>query len=168
MDKEKDGVKVYTLFGSDEKENIDRRIAFLTSLLGIAERKGPYLGQLRQRNMNYALVAFAGLFTFSFKMPTKLYSLFVSAALFIIVLVFCLLDLRFHKFVHGWRESEKAFIKAISEVINDPTKKITFVRYIEEAEREAENFSLQPMIFYLLVVASFIHLLYSLITLIKG
>ena len=59
-------------------------------------------------------------------------------------------------------------MKAISEVINDPTKEITFVRYIEEAEREAENFSLQPMIFYLLVVASFIHLLYSLITLIKG
>lgn len=167
MEKSKNKAGEYTLLGSDEKENTGLRIDFSTALLNRAERRSLYLGELRQKNVYYALVTFAGLFTVGLSLKTRLYSLLVSLILFLIMVVFCLLDLRLHKYVHGWRKTEKLFIGRLNELINDPSKNVTFLTYAEDGERDAEKFVFQPIIFYLLVFGGFLHFLYSCINLIK-
>lgn len=161
-------MRVYKLRGSEETENIKHRISFLTKELNGAEKKEIYIGELRQKNMNYALVVFAGLFAFGLSFPTKIFSLAASLSLFLIMLVFCLLDRRYHKFIHGWRKTEKIIEKVISEVINNPKQDVEFPRYAEEGEREAEKFHLQPIIYYFLVLGGFFHLIYSIITYLRA
>jgi len=147
-------IEIYTLYGSSEKENIDQRIAFLVTLLNIAERKGLSISEIRHKYLNYALITFAGLFTIGLSLPTKSFSSFVFAVLLILMSVFCLLDRRFHTFFHGWKKSEKILMQGISEVINNPINEIKIMRYAIDGEKEAEMFSLQPWIFYFLVVMS--------------
>lgn len=160
-------LKDYTLLGSDERENINQRITFLATLSNDAEKRVLHLGELRQKNLYYALIIFAGLFTVSLSSPIKLYPLLASLTLFMIMLVFCFLDRRWHKIGHGWRKTRNITVSALTEVLNDPTKTVTVPRYAKDGERNAEKFSLLPMIFYLLVVGSLFHFLYSCINLIK-
>lgn len=152
-------LKDYTLLGSDERENINQRITFLTTLSNDAEKRVLHLGELRQKNLYYALIIFAGLFTVSLKLPTKSYSLMASLTPFITMTVFCLLDRRLHKIAHGWRRTRNITVRALTEVLNDTTKTVTVPKYAVDGERGAEKFSLQPMIFYLLVVGSLFHFL---------
>ena len=159
--KKKKEVTTHTLFGSS---NLERRTALITELLSNAENKSERLAELRLKNMNYALLTFAGLFTVSLGLleSNKLYSLLASVALFVMMIIFCCWDYRVHKHVHGWRLTRKVFVKLLTELINHPTKDATFLRYRKEGEKKAEPFSLQPCIYYLLVTGGFGHLLFFL------
>ena len=133
-------------------------------LLSNAEIKANRLAELRQKNMNYALLTFAGLFTVSLGLfdSNELYSFLASVALFVMMIIFCWGDRRLHKYIHGWRQTRKDFVKLLTELINDPTKDVTFMRYNRQGERGAEVFSIQPLIFYLLVIGGAVHLAFSL------
>ena len=153
-------MKKYLLKGSIDDANIERRIGLLSALLQQAEQKINHISELRQRNMNYALVIFAGLFTFTMKFTSGLYSVFVSVALLAIVGIFCMLDRRLHKFIHGWGKTKTEFMKCINTIINNPSEDIKYQRYYPEGGRTAELRALQPMIFYFLLGGGFIHLVY--------
>lgn len=157
-------MKEYTLNGSEKDQNIDRRVNLLTALFDRADLKGNHISELRQKNLNYALIIFAGLFTFTMKFPSKLYSVFISAALLGIMIVFCLLDRRYHKFIHGWRKTKTMFMEKVADVINEPRKEVSFVRYLKEEEKTAEFRSLQPIIFYCLVFSGLVHVGYFVYT----
>lgn len=156
------------LNGSTEPENVDRRIALLTTLLQQAEQKITHISELRQRNMNYALVLFAAMFTFTMKFSSGLYSALVSVALLSIMAVFCKLDRRLHLFIHGWGKTKTEFMERINQIINDPAKEVKYLRYYKDGEKTAELRSLQPVIFYFLIGGGFLHLVHSLISLITG
>jgi hypothetical protein len=145
-------ITTITLSGSDDKENIRNRIAFLTSLLNNSEEKRNHLDELRQKTMNYALLTFAGLFGFGLTLSTRFNSFYISIPLTLIMIIFCLLDGRLHKVGHGWQYSLRIFIEKMSEVINYPTKDITFLTYSVEGEKGAELLGFQRVIFYLLVL----------------
>lgn len=157
-------MKEYILKGSNNKENIDRRIAFLTKLYEKADEKGTHLSELRQKSMNYALVIFAAMFTFTMRFSDGFYSVFVSLALLCIMFVFCKLDRRFHQYIHGWRRTKTNFMEMITVVVNNPERDIIFRRYWKEGEKTAEINSLQPIIFYFLIFAGFVHLSYFVVS----
>lgn len=161
-------MKEYVLRGSPEKENCDRRIELLKSLMLLSEQKMTHISELRQRNLNYALVIFAALFTLTMKFPAELYSAFVAAVLLGIMIVFCMLDLRLHKFIHGWGRTKTEFMERVSDIINDPEADVTYQRYWPDGERTAELFALQPTIFYFLVFGGLVHLLLLVVSLAKG
>ncbi len=161
-------MKEYVLRGAAEKETAERRIGLLTSLLHQAEQKITHISELRQRNLNYALVIFAALFTFIMKFPAELYSAFIAAVLLSIMTVFCMLDRRLHKYIHGWGKTRTEFMVRINAIINDPKADVTYQRYWPEGEKRAELFSLQPTIFYFLVFGGLVHFLFLVVSLAKG
>lgn len=161
-------MKEYVLKGSVVDANIERRIALLTSLMLQAEQKISHMSELRQRNMNYALVIFAGLFTLTMQFPSGLYSVFVCLVLLGIVGVFCKLDRRLHKFIHGWGKTKTRFMECIHTIIEVPSEDVTFQRYYPKAEGKAELTSLQPMIFYFLLGGAGAHWIYFVVSWAKG
>jgi hypothetical protein len=67
-----------TLTGSNDRENIGHRIAFLTSLLNNGEEKRNHLDELRLKNLNYALLSFAGLFGFGLTLSSRFNYIYCS------------------------------------------------------------------------------------------
>ena len=142
-----------TLLGSSD---VEHRIDMLSLLFNQAQEKINHIDESRQRNMNYALVIFVGLVGLGIGLDNRVYQLFISAIISIVMFVFCLWDRRLHKISHGWQSSSFTFCRKIGEVINSPDQDITFPRYRADAEKRAECFSFRPMIFYALVLGGFI------------
>lgn len=152
----------WTLRGSPDAESITRRQGLLGAMFENARSKGNELAQLRQTNLNFSLLIFAALFTFSFQFTKGWYSVAGSAALCFTMSVFCLMDRKFHKFMHGWRETEIHLTERMTNLLNQPEDDLKFRRHMVEAQETAQLTGLQPMITYALVLASTIHLAYSL------
>jgi hypothetical protein len=163
-----DPPRTWTLNGGTGIGYVAHRLAFLSSLFDTAKSKGSEIAQLRQRNLNFALIIFAAFISFQFQFPSAWYSVWASAAFVALMCFFALLDRRFHRYVHGWRETEKLFMDMISTVLNNPDQDITFARYVREGEDKAEKCSLQPWITYLLVAGSLIHSVYCMVRAIKA
>jgi hypothetical protein len=138
-----------TLLGSSD---VEYRINLLSTLLDQAEDKVNHIDDSRQRNLNYALAIFAGLIGLGIGLDDFAYRLYISITLFIVMGIFCLWDRRLHKISHGWQSTASTFCRGIGEVINKPGQDTTFPRYRTDAEKRAEWFSFQPMIFYALVL----------------
>jgi hypothetical protein len=154
----------WTLKGELDPSSISRRQALLSTFFDNAKSKGSLIAKLRQTNLNYAIVIFAALFTFSFKFTKGWYSVTVSAALCLIMSIFSILDRKFHKYIHGWRDTEKHLMDKITTLLNKPQDDIVFRRYVKEAEQSAEAWGWQPIITYLLIAVSGIHFFYCLMT----
>jgi len=164
MAKNKNIPSYYLLNGSDKDDNLKHRIDFLTNLFNTAHNKGDYIGELRQKNLNYSLIIFAALVTFGQQYSVEKYSLISSIALVCTTLIFCLLDYRYHLFIHGWRKTRKEMFNALCGIINKPTMDVNIKRYYAEGEMEVkkEIFHLQPLINYLLVLGAIMNLVYHL------
>jgi hypothetical protein len=134
--------------------DVGRRIDILTLLYTKAEAKVNHSDMFRQRNMNYALVIFAGFMALGGKLDGHLPQVVVSITLLILMLIFCVWDRRWHKTKHGWEYSSLLFYQKLGEVNNEPDKDVAFQSYYVEGERTAERFSFQPIVFYFLVAAS--------------
>ena len=152
----------WTLRGQADPESIARRQRLLGTVFEAARGKGTEVAQLRQTNMNYAILVFAALLTFSVQFSKGWYSVVVSAALLFMMCVFSSLDRRFHRYIHGFRATERHLIESMATLLNQPSADLAFRRYISEAEKTAERWSLQPIITYSLVVVSALHLFYCL------
>ena len=152
-----------TLKGSQDAKSIDMRIAFMTKLFEMAAKKTEHLSEMRQRNLNFALIVFAGLFTLTSRLGTDIYAVLASGAGFAVMLVFCLLDRRLHTYNHGWRNTREKFLTKINTMINYPERNLTYKQYYEYKEKKAEWNSLQPVIFYLLVLATAIRFISSIV-----
>lgn len=141
-----DGIK-------DGLANSDR-LATLREYHNICIGKVNHLDSLRQRNMSIALVIFAVLSGFGTKSLGVLPSLFTALGLTILMGTFCLLDRRLHRMSHGWRDTGHGVLTALGQATNRPADIVEFSRYIGEAEDKAELWSLQPVLYYLLIVIS--------------
>lgn len=140
-----------TLKGTSD---LDHRIELLRMLYNIAIEKVNHSDMFRQRNMNYSLVIFGALMAVGIKLDGLLSRAIVSGTLFVLTVIFCLWDRRWHKTKHGWDHSGRIYYKKMEEMVNEPSKDIGYKQYYVEGEQSAEWFSFQPIVFYFLVVAS--------------
>lgn len=151
---------MFTLNGGEEP---DARLTFLTNHVSGIERKMVHISELRQKNLNYSLLIFAGLSAVTLSLKSEWYSICVPIGLLVLMYVFCRLDRQLHAYIHGWGATKRDVIRAITEVINDPSKPTEVVRYAKSKERAAELRSLMPAVFYCLVLGSGIMLVLSII-----
>lgn len=153
--------RIWTLRGSTGAA-LETKLAVLTTMFETTKEKGMEVAQLRQKNLNYALIIFAGISTFSFTVVKgEWYSVCCCAALLVIMFCFAKLDRKFHRYIHGWRETEKFFTTKMVQLINNPKQDIKFIRYIAKGEKKAEAKGHQPLITYSLVIGALAQLLYS-------
>jgi len=130
----------------------EKRIELLTTLLTKAREKTDHIDEIRGRNMNYALLIFAGLFGVGMAVEHVLYQFSISTAIVSIMLIFTFWDRRLHKINHGWRRTGSLYCEKITEIINDPGKDVSFCQYYFEKKKKVEWFGFQPIIYYLLVL----------------
>lgn len=146
--------KEFTLNGSKSPANIERRISLLTELMRHADQQSFHISELRQKNLNYALFIFAGLFTFNMKFRPEINSFLISFALFVIMIVFCILDRRYHRHIHGWRRTKMEFVNRINDIINAPSRAVVYRRYWNVGEKTAEPVAPIPVIYYFLILGA--------------
>ena len=147
-------VDTLCLKGTGAGGDHESRITFLTAMLNNAEVKMNHFDKLRQTNMNIALVIFAGMCGFAFQTALPSFRQFSFVALALVMVIFCLLDRRYHRFQHGWRRTRKQITLALTAGISQPQEDVTVDRYYPEGENRAEVFSLQPVLYYLLAAAA--------------
>jgi hypothetical protein len=148
---QEEDLKKFTLKGTSD---LNQRIELLRILYNKAEEKVNHSDMFRQRNMNYSLVIFGALMTVGIKLNDLLSCAIVSGTLFVLTVIFCFWDRRWHKTKHGWDYSSRIWYKKMEEMVNAPTNDITYKRYYKEGEQSAELFSFQPIVFYFLIIAS--------------
>lgn len=145
------------LKGSEDENNTQQRINYLSLLLNNAVENNNHIDKLRQNYLNFALLIFAGLFGFGSSLFSKTEHLFIFyIPIPLIMSVFFLLDRKLHKLSHGWSHLRKVFTKKISELINKPTEDISFYRWYPESHKYAKWYSLQSIIYFALIVGGII------------
>jgi hypothetical protein len=141
-----------TLHKSADKAD---RIHVLTILHEKAEGRVFHSDTYRQRNMNYALVVFAGLIAAQLKLENQMPHYVLSATLTILMTIFAIWDRRWHKFSHGWNATGSACFRKLAELVNSSGKEdLTFLTYEAKGEGKAQRLSWQPIVYYFLVAAS--------------
>jgi hypothetical protein len=133
---------------------ITKRIDFLTDLFEKAESRILHSDSFRQRNMNFALAIFAGLFAVGVKTEGLFLHITLSVSLFLLMLSFTIWDRKWHKTKHGWQESRDEFRTKLIELINKPDIDTLFFPYYKDGEKTAEKDSWQSIIFYCLTVGA--------------
>jgi hypothetical protein len=147
----KNAVLEVTLLGSADKSD---RFQVLTMMQKKTQERVLHADTFRQRNMNYALVIFAGLIAAELKLENQVPHLVLSSTLTILMMIFAIWDRRWHKISHGWNATGKAGFRKLADLVNNPDLNITFLTYEAEGEGRAELFSWQPILLYFLVAAS--------------
>jgi len=143
---------VLSFLGTATPAENDTRASCLTAILGAVVSKENHVDDLRQRDVAVALVVFAGLFGFGLKTSQELNPAWTSMALTLLMLVFCMLDRRLHRSSHGWRRTRFALMGRLADAVNAPRQEVSFLRYDAAAEMGAEWWSVQPMIYYALIL----------------
>jgi hypothetical protein len=143
--------------------SLERRQALLSSMFETARAKGSEVARLRQNNLSYALLLFGALFTVNLQFSKGWLAVGVSSMLFLFMIIVSVLDRRFHRYVHGWRQTEKHLIEKMVTLLNNPESDLSFRRYISEAELTAEKWAWQPCVTYILVAASLAYLAHTVI-----
>ncbi len=131
--------------------NLSKRLEVLTLLFQKSEAKVTHADTYRQRNMNYALVIFAGLIGLGVSLKNYSAQAMVSATLFIFMLIFCFWDRRWHRIKHGWQSTANMTYRLICDMTNNPDKDLDYPLYNWKGEGRAEYNSWQPIVFYFLV-----------------
>ncbi len=108
----------------------------------------------RQTSLNYAMAIFAGLLGLAIGLNNLAYRLYLTIALSLIMLMFCMWDRRLHKASHGVQASLMTFRENIQELINGPSKNLEFPTYRSDREKDAEWFSFLPIIYYVLIISA--------------
>ena len=142
-----------TLLGSSDVEN---RIDLLRALFDQSDGSLKHVADWRQRNMNVALIIFLGLLGFGIQQDELVYQLSSSISVFIIMSVFAFWDRKLHKSSHVLHATRDTFGILMSQVINNPDQDISYHRYRSDCEKDAEWFSFQPIIYYLLILSGLV------------
>jgi hypothetical protein len=140
-----------TLFKTADKSH---RIQILTMLYEKAESKVTHADTFRQRNMNYAIVIFAGLIAAEVKLGNEIPHHILSSTLTILMIIFAIWDRRWHKVKHGWDATATTCYSNLAKLTDNPDQDLTYSTYEVSGEATAEWGSWQPIVFYFLILAS--------------
>ncbi len=141
----------YTLLSGKDP---DVRLQILTDLSERAEKRIIHSDTFRQRNMNFALIIFAGFIALGARIEGQVAHMLISGTLFVLMVIFILWDRRWHRTKHGWYETLSNLKEKIIQLANDPTVNIDFKLYYPQGEKAAELLSFQPMVYYFLTIGS--------------
>ena len=138
-------------------DNMDKKYAFVQNLYDKACEKINHFDKLRQQNLNYALVIFSGLIAFILQTKGIEMKLTGCVGVILLILIFCFLDHRLHKYTHGFTSSMLILAHVMAIIIDRPKKKIEFYQYYKEGEKEAKFWkSRQTRIYCLLILVAII------------
>ena len=151
--------------------DLAQRIEMAKLLYQKAEGKITHADMFRQRNMNYAMVIFAGMIALGVRLPNFTAQAIVSSTLLVFMVIFCLWDRRWHRIKHGWQHTATRAFSVMARLVNTPEGEESqaasgtqLILYDASGEEKAELLSPQPVVFYLLIIgaaASFFLFWYS-------
>lgn len=121
-----------------------------------AKAKVTHADTFRQRNMNYALIIFAGVYSLGFKYSESNNSIILSILLTTLMIIFCAWDRRWHKHKHGWSACAKNCYDNLVDLTNNESQEIKYLNFIsgKKGSDSAEWTSFQPIVFYFLIVGA--------------
>lgn len=148
----------YTLEPSPDAttEHFKIKIEFIKQLIDNTVSRSISISQIRQRNLNFALLVFGALITFTYSSLGEDLLIPISIFLPIVSIAFWLTDHRHHKYIHGWAETQKLLEQSIKDLLNKDHK-IIVPRYSKIGEYSAERCIGQPLVFLLLFIGSLIN-----------
>jgi hypothetical protein len=151
------GVELSGVQGADAN---GLRVAFLRNLMDNAHKSEEFIQSSRERTFHLALVAFAGILAFLYKNIHELDLWFASIVFFAIIYCLFLHDLRLHRFRHGWRTTESELGQLVARAINEPNCVLEVPLYDRKGEEKAARWGefgrVQRLIYYLMLVTSFL------------
>ena len=130
----------------------DERIKFQSLLFSKYIEKINHVDELRQRNMNYALIIFSGLFAIGLKLNKIDPEIILSSILTLVMIIFCLLDRRLHKISHQYQSLCDMHYANVCSLLNNSNKKLKYKKWDKSWRKPAQWFALQPLIFYSLII----------------
>jgi len=133
---------------------LKQRIDYLYKLFDNAERRVLHCDTFRQRNINYALLIFAGLFVLGENSKELIIHILISFSLLLLMISFTLWDRKWHKTKHGWQYTRNMFRDKLALLINNEKDNIEIFSYYKVGEDDAERDSFQPLLFYFLIIGS--------------
>lgn len=132
----------------------EEKLRIISDVYRQIEEMVMHLDSLRQRNLNFALIVFAGLFGLGAKVANTINLLFISIPLTILMLIFLLIDRKFHVYNHGFQGSSYKLIHKMSEIRNKG--ELVFEKYDYDFAKKAEWTSLQCIIYFSLIAGGII------------
>ena len=137
--------------------NINKRLEFLYALFHNAKENAIHITEKRHKNINYALLIFAGLFGLGTKLNNFFSQAVISSIIFFVMLLFLLGDRKLHKTCYAWGRTADIFYEKICEIINTPTIDVEFYHYDHEAEKMAgRSLYTQSLVYYFLILGGFL------------
>jgi hypothetical protein len=130
----------------DDKYKID----ILSTVYSKTEEMIMHYDNLRQRNLNIALIIFAGLFGLGIKTEPKNYQVLISIAIILLMLIFFRIDRKFHTRTHGFRGSTFKLLHKIGKIREG--EEIKFEKFDDEYAKKAEWKSMHTVIYYFLII----------------
>jgi hypothetical protein len=134
---------------------ISERISVIKILYEKAESKVSHADNYRQKNLNYALIIFAGFFATAIKFNSKPNSIIISVSLTLIMILFAIWDRQKHIIKHRWQYISKLCYNNIIDLTNNNNQDIVLVINDPQKARKAEWFG-WPILYYLLIIASIV------------
>lgn len=128
----------------------DEKLKILSQVYNKIEEMIMHFDNLRQRNLNFALVVFAGLFGLSVKIGTNTNQFLIPAVITAIMFIFLRIDRKYHIYSHGFQWTSYFLIHKMGEVDNG--RDIKFDKYNYKFSKTAELLSLQSVIYYCLII----------------
>ena len=139
------------------------RLEVLKMLREKSEAKVLHADAFRQRNMQFALIAFPTLFGLGFTINSIFLKIMSSFILSLVLIFFTMWDRHWHKMKHGWDHTAEHAYLIFVELTNNPNQDFELEEYDTTYENTAELFSWQPKFFYLLTGISIISLAINLV-----
>jgi len=130
----------------------DDKMKILCQVYNVVEQMIMHFDTLRQRNLNLAVVIFAGLCGLAVKLGSDVNQEVIPLAIMGIMLIFFLIDRKYHVYSHGFQGSSYQLIHKMAEVYNGNA--IEFDKYDYSYAKTAEWFSLQAIVYYFLIAAA--------------
>lgn len=149
--------KLQNEFSFPESLETEQKLKILTEIYNKSEETVMHFDNLRQRNLNLALIIFAGLFGLGIKVDIKEYQFILSIAITFLMIIFFIIDYKFHKRTHGFRGAANKLIKNMSEIEN--MTEVKFQNYDNNYANKAELNSLHSIIYYALILGGLLTLL---------
>lgn len=142
----------------DPKSEIEKRIDYLNLLIDNDHKRLVLIDSSRNGNLNYALITFAAAFGASLEFFRDVNAYIISCSLLFLSLAFFLKDYRLHQYSHGWTETIRNHLKALSDLINDPSLPQEIKIYYSSGEKKANRFkelySPTKLAYYILIIGS--------------
>ena len=142
----------------------EEKLQILIAVYNKIEEYIMHFDNLRSKNFNFALVIFAALFSIGIYLNTPRQRIIVSTVITVFMIMFLLIERKYHKYSHGFQTPSYQLIHEMANI--NKKSPITIIKFDEKYASEAEKYSLQAVIYYLLILGGILS--YFIFPLIKA